>query len=126
MALKRAWEFHKAVFPMKSSFEVEKETFFQDSPNQKLKTAITSTKKQPTIFDKRQREYIVDPGASMLMAGRKDFTKQERAIVKDCEALSTQTAHGIVKVVQEANVYAHDRKLWVWVEFLQVHLQFFL
>ena len=66
------------------------------------------------------REIIVDSGASKRMIGINQLTESERKSIR-CLSIPflVQTAHGVVHCTNEARIYIHDLKLWVWAQLLE-------
>ena len=84
----------------------------------KRKTRLHSTFPQ----EPEEREFVVDPGASMHMVSRKDLNSAELETMRIPKNPTTvMTANGEVQTREEATVYVRELEC-----FLKKHQQFFL
>ena len=96
-AREAAWKLAKNVFKLK---EHERAAFFSSPENRCL---LASTLKL------EEREFVVDPGASMHMISKKDLSDAEMdTLTKSCSPTIVITANGEVQTQEEAIVYVLD------------------
>ena len=94
-AREAAWKLAKSVKILK---EHERAAFFSPTENRCL---LASTLKP--------REFVVDPGASMHMISKKDFSDAEMdTLTKSCSPTIVITANGEVQTHEEAIVYVQE------------------
>ena len=96
-AREAAWKLAKSVSKLKKQ---ERATFFSPSENRCLPA---STRKL------EEREFVVDPSASMHMISKKDLSDAEmNTLTKSCSPTIVKTANGEVQTHEEATVYVQE------------------
>ena len=74
----------------------------------------------PTSKSPEEREFVVDPGASMHMLSKKDLSSDELDILlRSRNTTVGVTANGEVQTNEEAQVYVHDLDLFMTVQILE-------
>ena len=107
-ARREAWDSAKSVYKLKTK---DKATFC--SPTEAWVMPAHSSKKP------EEREFVVDSGASVHMLSKKDLSSAELEILQKSRNPTTViTANGEVQTREEAQVYVHDRELFVTVQIL--------
>ena len=101
-AREATWKLAKRVLKLKKH---ERATFFSPSEN---RCHLASTLKP------KEREFVVDSGASMHMISKKDLSKAEMdALTKSCCHTIVITANGEVQTHEEAIVYVRELDLFL-------------
>ena len=96
-AREAAWKLSKNVLKLK---EQERATFFSPSENRCLPASTLKPK---------EREFVVDSGASMHMISKKDLSDAEMdTLTKSCSPKIVITANGEVQTHEEATVYVKE------------------
>ena len=91
--------------------EQERATFFSPSGNRCL---LASTLKP------KEREFVVDSGASMHMISKKDLSKAEmETLTKSCSPTIVITANGEVQTHEEATVYVKELDIFLTMKVLE-------
>ena len=105
----KAWNLAKNVFTLK---EKDKATFYSPSEEWALPAAST---KEP-----EEREFVVDSGASMHMARKKDLNSAELETMRMSRNPTTvMTANGEVQTRQDATVFVKELELFVTLMLLE-------
>ena len=140
----KAWELRKEVFNLEGSYTKNKARFHvthslpswlkkkrahvDDSSPKVVATKGHGWKKIKKTINKNsargpvgvRREIIVDSGASKHMIGINQLRASEKESIRDLSVpFFVQTAHGVVPCLQEARIYIHDLKQWVWAQLLE-------
>ena len=103
----KAWKLHKQLCNITGASKDVHSTNFFNSHSLMKEKANTSTAK-PFIKSK-DRMYIVDCGASLLMLGESSLNAQDRSnIWKTTGYLDIHTANGVVRSTKEANVHIQE------------------
>ena len=106
-AREAAWKLAKNVLNLK---EHERATFFSPSENRCLPA---STEKL------EEREFVVDPGASMHMISKKDLSNAEMdTLTKSCSPTTVITANGQVQTHEETIVYVKELDIFLTMKVL--------
>ena len=105
----KAWNLAKNMYKLK---EDDKATFY--SPAKKWVLLVASTK------ELKERELVVDSGASMHMVSRKDFNSAVLETMRTSRSPKTvMTANGEVQTREEATVFVKELDLFVTVMLLE-------
>ena len=105
-ARREAWDSAKSVYKLN---EKDKATFF--SPSEVWSFSAPSSKKP------EEKEFVVDPRASMHMLSRTDLSSAElETLQRSRNPTTVITANGEVQTNEEATVYIHDLELFVTVQ----------
>ena len=103
----QAWKLAKNVFKLK---EHERATFF--SPSESRCLPASSLKPE-------EREFVVDPRASMHMISKKDLSDAEMdTLTKSCSPTIVITANGEVQTHEEATVYVKELDIFLTMKVL--------
>ena len=106
-AREAAWKLAKNVLKLK---EHERATFFSPSENRCLPASTLKPK---------EREFVVDSGASMHMISKKDLSDAEMdTLTKSCSPTIVITANGEVQTHEEAIVYVKELDIFLTLKVL--------
>ena len=107
-AREAAWKLAKNVFTLK---EHEKAAFFSFPEN---RCHFASSLKL------KEREFVVDSGASMHMISKKDLSEAEmNTLTKSCSPTIVITANGEVQTQEEAIVYVKELDMFLIMKVLE-------
>ena len=107
-AREAAWKLAKSILKQK---EQERATFFTPSENRCLPASTLKPK---------EREFVVDSGASMHMISKKDLSKAEMdTLTKSCSPTIVITANGEVQTHEEAIVYVKELNIFLTMKVLE-------
>ena len=107
-AREAAWKLAKNVLKLK---EHEIATFFSPSENSWLPASNLKPK---------EREFVVDSGASMHMISKKDLSNAEMdTLTKSCSPTIVITANGEVQTHEEATVYVTELDFFLTMKVLE-------
>ena len=106
----KAWNLAKHIYKLKE--KEDKAAFY--SPSEEWIMPAAST------INPKEREFVVDSGASMHMVSKRDFNKAELETVRISKnPTMVMTASGEVPAKEEATVYVRELDLFVTVMFLE-------
>ena len=109
-AREAAWKLAKSVLKLK---EHERATFFSPSENRCLPASSLKPK---------EREFVVDSGASMHIISKKDLSDAEMdTLTKSCSPTIVITANGEVQTHEEAIVYVEELDIFLTMKVLEKH-----
>ena len=104
-----AWRLAKKILKLK---EKDKTTFFSPS--------VVWCLPAPSVIKPKEREFVVDSGASMHMLSRKDLNSAELETVRVSKSPTIVVAtNGEVQTKEEATVYVKESDLFVTVKLLE-------
>ena len=107
-AREAAWKLAKNVFTLK---EHERAAFFSPPENRCLPASTLKPK---------EREFVVDSGASMHMISTKDLSDAEMdTLRKSCSPTIVRTANGEVQTHEEATVYVKELDIFLTMKVLE-------
>ena len=107
-AREAAWKLAKNAFKLK---EHQRATFFSPSENRCLPASTLKPE---------EREFVVDPGASMHMISTKDLSDAEMdTLTKSCSPTIVITANGEVQTHEEAIVYVKELGIFLTMKVLE-------
>ena len=122
-----AWDLAKSVYKLKNK---DKATFYSPIEAKETKEMIaapapTSTSPPPSLpplphlHPPKEREFVVDSGASMHMLSKRDLRSDVMDTLRRSRIPTTVvTANGEVQTNDEAQIYVHDLDLFVTVQIL--------
>ena len=115
-ARRRAWNLATNIYKLN---EKDKAAFYSPAEEWVLPAAST---KEP-----EERKFVVDSGASMHMASKRDLNSAELKTMRTSRSPTTvMTANGEVQTREEATVFVKELDLFVTVMLLEELPQFFL
>ena len=105
-----AWFFlHKNEYKYPGSYSENQHEFFKPSPASNVSSHSMTTSKE--------REFMVDSGASLHVMSKSDLTPEEQeAILKSKDPSVIMSAHGNSHTTEEATVSAFDLDMFVQVQ----------
>ena len=107
-AREEAWKLAKNVFKLK---EHDRAAFFSSPENRCLPASTLKPK---------ERDFVVDSGASMHMISKKDLSKAEMdTLTKSCSPTIVITANGEVQTHEEAIVYVKELDIFLTMKVLE-------
>ena len=107
-AREAAWKLAISVLNLK---ERDKATFFSPSENR----CLPASKLKP-----KEREFVVDSGASMHMISKKDLSDAEMdTLTKSCSPTTVITANGEVQTHEQATVYVKELGIFLTMKGLE-------
>ena len=108
-AREAAWRLAKSIPKLK---EKNQAAFFSPSENWCLPA--------PSNLKLEEREFVVDPGASMHMISKKDLNSaQMDTLTKSCSPTIVITANGEVQTHEEATVYVRELDIFLTMKVLE-------
>ena len=104
-----AWDLAESVYKLKN---MDKVKFYSPIEARAMPA--------PTSKSPKEREFVVDSGASMHMLGTKDMSSDEMETLRRSGILTTVvTVNGKVQTSEEPQVYIHDLDLFLTVQSLE-------
>ena len=111
IARKAAWV-HKNLYKIPGSYSENRHWFFKPTP--------TNNAPSPPTRTSREREFIVESGASLRMMSKSDLTSEEQETVRKSKDPSvTMTANGRTHTKGEGTVFISDLDMSVQVKLLK-------
>ena len=110
-----AWDLAKSVDKLKIKYKAT-----LHSPIQAYETKEMIAVPTPTLKTPKEREFVVDSGASMHMLSKKDLSSDGMDALRRSRIPTTVVlANGEVQTREEAQAYVHDLDLFVTVQLLE-------